>query len=166
MSKNEEPVELCVILPYTEYRSIEQRAKRDQSLEVKPSIPESPSPPVLTENDSDSEDKTESVQSPEPMKAPQIGTEKVKKKELKNTYRATQIKKMLKQIEKISTSKELTKLENLDALIQLALGSSKKTIPNEKQFFTFLFENNLGHFVRNRNKINLYYKYKDSWWAV
>ena len=143
MSKNEEPVELCVILPYTEYRSIEQRAKKDQSLEVRPSIPETSSSPVLAENDSDSDDKTESVQSPEPMRAPQIRTEKVKKKELKNTYRATHIKKMLQQIEKISTSKELTSLENLDALIQLALGSSKKSIPNEKQFFTFLFENNL-----------------------
>ena len=166
MSKIEEPVELCVILPYSEYRSIEQRAKKDQSVEVRPSVPETSSSPVLAEKDSDSDDKTELVQSPEPMKIPQIRTEKVKKKELKNTYRGTLIKKMLKQIEKISTSKELTSLENLDALIQLALGSSKKTIPNEKQFFTFLFENNLGHFVRNQNKINLYYKYKDSWWTV
>ena len=72
----------------------------------------------------------------------------------------------LKQIEKTTNSKDITALENLDSLIKSALGSSKKVLSNEKQFFTFLFENNLGHFVRNRNKINLYYKFKDNWWSV
>ena len=165
MSK-EEPVELCVILPYAEYRSIEQRARKGNSTEVRATTPEKSSPPSLEESSTDSEQKVESVSTQEPMETSPPPSEKGKKKELKNIYRATQIKKVLKQIEKTSNSKDISELENLDSLIKSALGSSKKVLSNEKQFFTFLFENNLGHFVRNRNKINLYYKFKDNWWTV
>ena len=162
----EEPVELCVILPYAEYRSIEQRAKKGNSTEVRSTTPEKSTTPSVEENSSDSEQKVESISTQEPMETPPAPPEKGKKKELKNTYRATQIKKVLKQIEKTSDSKDICQLENLDSLIKSALGSSKKVLSNEKKFFTFLFENNLGHFVRNRNKINLYYKFKDNWWTV
>lgn len=165
MSK-EEPVELCVILPYAEYRSIEQRAKKGDSNEVGPTSPERSLSPTFEESVSDSEGKADSVSSQEPIEVLPIPTEKAKKKELKNTFRATQIKKLLSLIEKKSNSKEVSTLENLDSLIKSALGTGQKILPNEKQFFTFLFENNLGHFVRNRKKINLYYKFKDNWWAV
>ena len=161
----EEPVELCVILPYAEYRSIEQRAQKLDSSNVRPTTPESSSPPTIEESGSDSEQIVQPGQ--EPMEAlSAIPPMKGKKKELKNTYRTNQIKNLLKKIEHTNNSKDITELENLDSLIKLALGSGKKKIANEKQFFTFLFENNLGHFVRNRNKINLYYKFKDNWWTV
>ena len=165
MSK-EEAVELCVILPYAEYRSIDQRAKKADSTDVRAVPSEKSSPQSPEESGSDSEPKVESVSTQEAMETSPLPLERGKKKELKNTYRGAQIKKVLKQIEKTSNSKDISELENLDSLIKSALGSSKKVLSNEKQFFTFLFENNLGHFVRNRNKINLYYKFKDNWWTV
>ena len=89
------------------------------------------------------------LSSQEPMEVLPIPTGKAKKKELKNTYRSTQIKKVVKQIEETNNSKDVSDLENLDSLIKAALGSSKKILPNEQLFFTFLFENNLGNFVQN-----------------
>ena len=165
MSNKEEPVELCVIMPYSEFRSIEQRAKKIITPEVQTS-PEESLPATDEERDSDSEGKDESASSHEAMDVPLIPKQKAKAKDIKNTFRTTQIKKILKQIEKTTNSKEISELENLDSLIKLALGTSKKIIANEKKFFTFLFESNLGHMVRNRSKINLYYKFKDNWWTV
>ena len=104
--------------------------------------------------------------SEESIQAPLIPPPKAKKKELKNMFRATQIKKVLKQIERTSNSEGITNLENLDSLIKSLLGTSKKILPNEREFFEFIFENNLGHFCRNRSKIDLYYKFKDNWWSV
>ena len=165
MSK-EEPVEVCVILPFAEYRSIEQRAKKAESSETRPPSPEKSVPQSVEESGSDSEQRTEPPLPQEPIENLPSIQEKRKNKELKNTYCSVQIKKVLKQIERTNNSNNITTLENLDSLLKSALGSSKKILPNEKQFFDFLFENNLGHFVRNRNKINLYYKFKDNWWSV
>ena len=165
MSK-EDPVEVCVILPFAEYQCLEQRAKKLESSEVRAPSPEKTVPPTFEESGSDSEQRTEPSLAQEPSANLVTTEEKGKKKELKNSYRSTQIKKILKQIERKSNSKNISELENLDSLLKCALGSSKKILANEKQFFDFLFENNLGHFVRNRNKINLYYKFKDNWWSV
>ena len=43
-------------------------------------------------------------------------------------------------------------------ILQGRLTSKRKALPNEEVFFTFLFENGMGHFVKNRSKIDLYYK--------
>ena len=51
-------------------------------------------------------------------------------------------------------------------LIKSALGNSRKTLANEKEFFNFLFANNLGHFVKNRSKIALYYDKALNWYEV
>ena len=84
MSK-EEPVELCVILPYAEYRSMDQRVKKGESTEAQPRTPEKSLPSALEENGSDSEEKVQPVlSSQEPMEVLPIPTGKAKKKELKN----------------------------------------------------------------------------------
>ena len=164
MSRGEEPVELCVIMPYSEFRSIDQRAKKVDS--APPVTSEESENKINEENTSDEVEMADSAPSEDPPKPPQPLPEKLKKQELKNTYRSTQIKKLLKLIESKTDSKDITGLENLDSLIKSALGSSKKMLSNEKMFFNYLFENNLSHFVKNRNKINLYYKFKDNWWTV
>ena len=78
--------------------------------------------------------------------------------DLTKTYRSVQIKKLIAHIERSNGSEGIMALPNLDDLIKLALSNSKKTLRNEEQFFTFLFENNMSHFVKNRSKIDLYYR--------
>ena len=170
MSNKVEPVELCVILPYQDFISKEKRAKKGETADPPPSAnPEKASSASQNLEEPMSSDLEESVEvsdSEESIQAPLIPPPKAKKKELKNMFRATQIKKVLKQIERTSNSEGITNLENLDSLIKSLLGTSKKILPNEREFFTFIFENNLGHFCRNRSKIDLYYKFKDNWWSV
>ena len=98
MSK-EEPVEVCVILPFAEYRSIEQRAKKAESSETRPPSPEKSVPQSVEESGSDSEQRTEPPLPQEPIENLPSIQEKRKNKELKNTYCSVQIKKVLKQIE-------------------------------------------------------------------
>ena len=166
MSSKEEPVELCVIMPYQEFVSMDKRAEKGENVESASTIDRPDSSSNFEERTSEPEESIDSESYEDSVKTPLIPVQKGKKKELKDIYRATQIKKVLKQMEKTSNSKEISDLENLDALIKCALGTSRKKIANEKEFFTFLFENNLGHFVRNRAKINLYYKFKDNWWTI
>ena len=102
---------------------------------------------------------------PEPL-TPQEGTtlqNEAPKVELKTKYRGSLLKKL---IDRMGGSKDIIRLDNLDELITSALSTTQKTLPNEEAFFQFLFENNLGHFVKNRNKINLYYQGKDSWFHL
>ena len=84
MSNKEEPVELCVIMPYSEFRSIEQRAKKIITPEVQTS-PEESLPAADEERDSDSEGKDESASSHEAMDVPLIPKQKAKAKDIKNT---------------------------------------------------------------------------------
>ena len=76
------------------------------------------------------------------------------------------MKKLLKHIEKKNGSQDITSLENLEQLIKCALSNSCKKLANEKEFFDFLFANNLAHFVKNRSKINQYYHNSSNWYEV
>ena len=69
-------------------------------------------------------------------------------------------------MERLDDSQHITSLENIDQLIDTALGSNKKVVPNEEMFFTYLFDNNLAHFVKNRSKIARYYKDRDNWFQI
>ena len=81
------------------------------------------------------------------------------------TYQSTQIQKIRTNIRKTEGSEELTSLPHLDDLIKAAISNTRKKLPNEEVFFTFLFENGMGHFVKNRSKIDLYYK-DGPWYQV
>ena len=80
-------------------------------------------------------------------------------------YRGVQINKLIRHIEKTRGSEEVASLANLPELIRVALTSTKKKLPNEEVFFTFLFDNGMGHFVKNRSKIDLYYKH-EPWYHI
>ena len=67
---------------------------------------------------------------------------------------------------KTEDSNEILKLDNLDALIDLALGNAKRTLPNKEMFFRFTFQNGLSQFIKNRFKINLYLEGKDHWYKI
>ena len=133
--RKNDATEMCVILPYTEYRSLEQKAKKEVTSQA------------LTEHPRDSKeedpkeniDSSDEIISPSPVQSKDSSNSlKEGKKELKNNYRSVQIKKLLHHIKKVNPSQDITSLENLDELIKCALGSSKKTLLNEAKFFNFL----------------------------
>ena len=154
VQSNEEAVETFAILPIGKFMSMEKRLKQTEVADE-----EQPSPKVS--DPSEVEEVVEEVPAPPPP--PRAS---VKKKDVKVKYRSTQIKKLLQHIEKKDGAQKISSLENLDDLIKCALGNSKKTLPNEKEFFNFLFENNLAHFVKNRSKISQYYDKATNWFEV
>lgn len=145
MSQNKPSVETFAIIPFAQWRSMEKRLKQQE--EVPPEPPEAP--PMETP--------------PQPVQAAE---EPPKKKELKNKYRKVQIKKLLQHLERLDGGQNITSLDNIDQLIDTALGTTRKMVPNEELFFSFLFDNNLAHFVKNRSKIGLYYKDRDNWFEI
>ena len=153
-SKNDS-TEMHVILPLGEYRSLEQRANKAE-------ITDNSTMPTKNEDEKSDEEPLPPTQLIEKTSSPP----KEEKKELKNNYRFVQIKKLLNQIKRLNPSQDITSLPNLDELVKSALGNSRKVLGNEAKFFNFLFDNNLAHFVKNRNKIKTYYKFSDNWWAV
>ena len=167
MAQNKhESTEMCVILPYTDYRSMEQRAKKGEISLVQPNNSTEELIEDAKESVNNSKKADEGTLSAPQNSEKMLPSPKNDKKELKNKYRSVQIKKLLHQIEKVTPSQDITSLQNLDQLVKSALGNSRKILANEAKFFNFLFENNLAHFVKNRNKIKAYYKFSDSWWSV
>ena len=75
-------------------------------------------------------------------------------KDITDVYRLNQFKKMLKQ-----SDPDIEKqFPNLDSLITLSLSrNSRKKVDNEKEFFDFIFKNNLLELVKNKTKIRHYY---------
>ena len=152
----EEHVELFAILPFGKFKAMEQKVKKT---ETSPDLatsepPLQPEPPLDPGTPKKVLSKEERVHTLHHLRS---------KVDLKTKYRTSHIKKLLDQM---AGSKDITQLENLDELIRCALTGSRKTLANEEKFFQFLFENNLGHFVKNRSKINLYYQGKDNWFYL
>ena len=150
-----EPVETFVFLPYAKYKALDTRAKRVEQ-DPAPSIPEGH--PSNEEETSASSNPSITMPPPAEVKNP-LG------KDLTKHYRGVQIKKILRLIEKTKGSTEINSLANLEELIKSAVTNTKKKLPNEEVFFTFLFDNGLGHYVKNRSKIGLYYK-NEPWYLL
>ena len=154
-----EEVETYVLLPYNDFKSMDQRVKKAEEgvSTTRESSISAPTPETRKEEVEKSEELSVLV------KQTHIET---KKKDLSKSYRKTHLKKLIQQIQKTEDSKEIIQLENLDALIESALNNSKKTLPNEEIFFRFLFQNGMSQFVKNRFKINLYFDDKDNWLTI
>ena len=137
-----EPVETFVFLPFSQYKALDSRAKSHSTSQHGL---ENPQPKV-----SEMSIATTSISKEE--KQPKL------ERNVTKTYQSTQIQKIRTNIRKTEGSEELTSLPHLDDLIKAAISNTRKKLPNEEVFFTFLFENGMGHFVKNRSKIGLYYK--------
>ena len=137
-----EPVETFVFLPFSQYKALDSRGKLHSTSQHGL---ENPQPKV-----SEMSIATTSISKEE--KQPKL------ERNVTKTYQSTQIQKIRTNIRKTEGSEELTSLPHLDDLIKAAISNTRKKLPNEKVFFTFLFENGMGHFVKNRSKIGLYYK--------
>ena len=148
MTSNQDGLEPYVILSYPRYKALDQRAKRGDT----PAIPQTSEPAEVSESPSPT--------TPEPPPKEAIGTDVTLK------YRTTQMKRLLQHISQAKGSEDILALPNLETLIKAAVTTSRKSLPNEKKFFTFLFENSLGAYVKNRNKINAYYQMDTPWYEV
>ena len=142
MSSLEEGVETFVILPFPRYKALDQKSKK-----VEP--PAEPEP------------KPEASTSPEVEPPP---SKQVDHQDVRLTYRSTQMKKLLHHIKAVHGGSTIAEISNLDDLIKNALTQSKKKLPNEEEFYKFLFEHGMGSYVKNRSKIDLYYP--DVWYRV
>ena len=145
-----EPIETFVFLPYPTYKALDNRVKKaeqDESTLPLPHKEAMPANPPISKPE-----ETEEANS------------QLRKNVTKN-YRVVQIRKLLHQIEKTKGSVEVTSFPNLEDLLHAALTNTRKKLPNEEVFFTFLFDNGMGHFVKNRSKIDLYYKH-GPWYQV
>ena len=113
--------------------------------------------PVLDEPQPNEESTSVSINT-STTSEPGEGTKRQLGKDVTKSYRGVQINKLIHHIEKTKGSADVTSLTNLEELIKAALTNTRKKLPNEDMFFTFLFDNGMGHFVKNRSKIDLYYK--------
>ena len=161
-----EPVETFVFLPFSKYKALDNRAKMatEKSGGVKEPSPPSPSSPIPSANPSSDQEELTS-KTANNLSVSQKGAENYLGKDLTKNYRSVQLKKLLHHIKKAYNAENIASLTNLDDLINAALTNKRKKLPNEEVFFTFLFENGLGHFVKNRSKIDLYYK-GDPWYQL
>ena len=144
-----EPVETFVFLPFSKYMALDNRAKMatEKSGEVNKPTPPKPKIP-LEDSPSDQEEPTGKAANN--LSASEKSAENNLGKDLTKTYRSVQLKKLLHHIKKAYNSENIASLTNLDELINAALTNRRKKLQNEELFFTFLFENGLGHFVKNR----------------
>ena len=150
-----EPVETFVFLPYAKYKALDTRAKK---------VEQDPTPPIPEEPPTN-EGETSTASTPSITIPPPAEGKNPLGKDLTKHYRGVQIKKILRLIEKTEGSTEITSLANLEELIKSAVTNTRKKLPNEEVFFTFLFDNGMGHYVKNRSKIGLYYK-NEPWYLL
>ena len=154
MTPNKESLETYVVLSYPRYKALDQKAKKWEAQTASSQLPETPEtmeshpPPSIEPSDNDT------------SRAEAIG------KDITLKYKTTQMKKLLRHIEGVEGAQEILTLPNLEELIRYALTTSRKSLPNEQKFFTFLFSNSLGSYVKNRSKINDYYKLDKPWYEV
>ena len=99
-----EEVETFVLLPYADFKSMDQRVKRAEEEKTSQQAPAS-----VEENvDADKFEATVSEKQTVPVK---------KKKDLSKSYRKTYLKKLIQQMPKTEDSNEILKFDKLDALI-------------------------------------------------
>ena len=167
-----ESVETYVIIPHHKFKALEERCKK---MLVEPPPPDHKSPAEESEegeaNDADGvrpsteeeeeeeerEAKAHRPTSPERARHRPRSSKK-KKKDLKKTFQSTAFKKLLAVLKARDGKGTVTSLDNLDELVNSAVTQSKRELPHEGQFFDFIFSRGLGHFVRNRWKIQEHYK--------
>ena len=153
MSKKtiENDVQMYVLLPFNDYRSMDQRLKKADTVTtidtVKP-VTEREEPSVASTMPKEEEMKQK------------IG------KDLTKGYQAAYLKKVLRQLANTPDSKEILELENINDLIRSALNNSKRVLPNEERFFRFIFQSGLSKICKNRYKINLYFDNLDDWYKI
>lgn len=166
MSSN---VELFVALPYEKWKSMEKwsRDRPNVKTDVAPDVtPDVSSPDIsdtkgaeVTTEPSES-DESSKVNVEEKHREIEVKNDKVRSslgKDVSKTYRANQIVKLLQRL-RSKGYKELDKIDNLESLVKNSLGNSAKVLPNEKVFYDLIFKTNLAPYVRNRHKIQRYYK--------
>ena len=61
-------------------------------------------------------------------------------------------------------AESILQFENLDDLIKNSLSQSRKVLPNQEEFYRFMFDSGLSSLVRNRLAISKWYK--KNWYFI
>lgn len=173
-------VETFVILNLERYNHMQEELQNKKKRNTSP--PKSPPPPKMTkDNDYDdekvkSEDENESqgesqksLTESNPNDSVDVSdqsydkkvSEKTKSMIKKKTVFQNHFEKLFKALEKYKGID--TNFPNLQQLIKAAIGSSKRTLPNEEKFYKLLLDHQLFHLVKNQHKIK---KFWPSWFRI
>ncbi len=148
-----------VILPYKRWK-LDQDSKKSKQLPMqieKQNVQEKILEPQPTNNE------VLNIKVNELLPKEPIKNVKREPTNLTKSFRAKQVKKLVENVRN-SKGSDVASWSNLEELICNALNQSKKEVPNEDEFYPFLFKNNLGSFVKNRSKIAKFYKWR--WFKV
>ena len=76
--------------------------------------------------------------------------------------------KLKKIIDLIDSHKEFRKFDNLNDLVMQAVGTRKKELPNEKEFYELMFKFGFGHLIINTAKVKKYFNLlnKGEWFKI
>ena len=170
-----------VLVPLTTYQKnlemnrkhtfLANQEKNEPEPEPSKKIEPEPEPSNETKPEPEPPNKLEpeSEPQPDPEPEPKKNTVKQKKNRIKkeknysntiiiksaSSYKLNRAKKI---IEAMDSHKEFKKFNNLMELIMQAIGTKKKELPNEKEFYELMFKFNLGSFITNTSKINQYFE--------
>ena len=80
-------------------------------------------------------------------------------------YKKGRLKKI---IDTVDSHGDFSKFDNLGDLIMQAVGTRKKVLPNEKEFYELMFKLHLGACISNTEKINKYFGMhnKSQWYKI
>ena len=156
MDRRGEALETYFLVPLAKHKNNEQKLKRaEEIIATKSAIPPQPSQELVEVVDEQPK-LTEGPRTPSPI--PQVG------KNQTQTYRKNQIKKILQHLKTRPGGKSILQLENLDELIKNSLSQSRKVLPNQEQFYRYMFDSGLSSLVRNRQAISKWYK--KNWYFI
>ena len=82
-----------------------------------------------------------------------------------SAYKRSKLKKI---IATVDSHQEFCKFDNLIDLIKQSVGTRKKELPNEKEFYALMFKMQLGACITNSAKINQYFgmSHKGHWYKL
>ena len=155
-------VQACVVLPLSEYESMEERVINPPKKEEK----KKEETAEATPSDSDKEEaETEECVTPVKESTEKVDdntdtgiSQEVKTLVKKRSLSSVHFEKMLRAIQQYKGDDKLN-LSNLSQLVRQACGKSTKKLPNEEDFYNYLIKHNLIHFVKNFKKLAQHFPY-------
>ena len=160
MDRGGEPLETYILVPLPKHKNNEQKIKKAEEI-IATSAPTVPEPlqeveEVIEEPPPPSSPPVAMPRPPSPM--PPVG------KNQTQVYRKNQIKKILHNLKTRPEAESILQFENLDDLIKNSLSQSRKVLPNQEEFYRFMFDSGLSSLVRNRLAISKWYK--KNWYFI
>lgn len=150
-------VEPFVLLPFNKWKAMDEELRKKSNGEMKTEWSANKSDITAKPEHVEYEQKVTKLPEPKLSKLPELG------KDLTSQQSAANIRKQVEYL-KTMHGGAFEDIDNLDELVKNAVSNSKREVQNEQRFYDFLFKHSLGGFVRNRHKIEKYFK--SPWYLI